>query len=125
MRRASWTAVAAGLVAALGFPPAASAETVVVDADGPHQCSGTAPRARTLPDAGGAASSGDTVEVPPGYYPEKPTFGQADVTIRGTGSGLALVVGRLTLSNAGNVSISRLVLQSADDTPLVVGSGTI
>jgi hypothetical protein len=125
MRRAAWTAVAAGLVVAVGFPAAAGAKTVVVDANGPNQCSGTAPQCRTLTDASGAASSGDTVEVHPGFYPEKPTFGQADITIRGTGSGLALVVGRLTLSNAGNVTISRLVLQSADETPLVVGSGTI
>ena len=118
-------AVAAGLIAALGVPAAASAKTVVVDANGPDQCSGTAPQCQTLTAASGAASSGDTVEVRPGYYPEKPTFGQANITITGTGSGLALVVGQLTLSNAGDVSISRLVLQSADDTPLVVGSGTI
>jgi hypothetical protein len=118
-------AAAVGLVAALGVPAAASAKTVVVDAHGADACSGTAPQCRTLTAASGVASSGDTVEVRPGYYPEKPTFGQADLTITGTGSGLALVVGQLTLSNAGNVSISRLVLQSADDTPLVVGSGTI
>jgi hypothetical protein len=41
MRRASWTAVAAGLVAALGLPAAASAKTVVVDANGPDQYMGS------------------------------------------------------------------------------------
>src|SRR3954469_7588418 len=98
MRRASWTAVAAGLLAAPGVPAAASAKTVVVDANGPDQCSGNAPRCQTLTPASGAAALGEPVRGRPGFYPEKPTFGQANITIPGTGSGLALVVGQLTLS---------------------------
>src|SRR5436190_22887827 len=125
MRRASWTLSRRGSSPHSAFPPQRARRRWSSTRTAPDQCSGTAPQCQTLTAASGAASSGDTVEVRPGYYPEKPTFGQANITITGTGSGLALVVGQLTLSNAGDVSISRLVLQSADDTPLVVGSGTI
>src|SRR4051794_10129441 len=123
MKRASWMAASVGMIAALAFPLAASAKTVVVDSNGPSgACGGTAPTCRTLTDASSSSVTmpGDTVEVRPGFYPESPTFGQQDVTIKGSGAGPVLVVGTLTVPTPGDVTISRLLLESADASPLVL-----
>ena len=120
MKRASWMAASVGMIAALACPLAASAKTVVVDSSGPTgACGGTAPTCRTLTDASSTSVTlpGDTVEVRPGFYPESPTFGQQDLTLKGTG-GPVLIVGTLTISNPGDVTVSRLLLESADGSPL-------
>jgi hypothetical protein len=122
MRRASWMAAAAGLVVALGVPAAASAKTVVVDAHGPDACSGTAPQCRTLTAASGVTGTGDTVEIHPGFYAESATFDRGPATIKGVGGGIALVVGRLAVTGDTNFTFSRIMVQSADDTPLAVQS---
>ena len=121
MKRASWMAASVGMMAVLGWPLAASAKTVVVDSNGPAgACGGTAPTCRTLTDASSSSVTlpGDTVEVRPGFYPESPTFGQQDLTLKGTGAGPVLIVGTLTVSNPGDVTVSRLLLESADGSPL-------
>ena len=121
MKRASWMAASVGMIAALACPLAASAKTVVVDSNGPTgACGGTAPTCRTLTDASSSSVTlpGDTVEVRPGFYPESPTFGQQDLALKGTGAGPVLIVGTLTISNPGDVTISRLLLESADGSPL-------
>jgi len=120
MKRALWMAASVGMIAALAFPLAASAKTVVVDSNRPSgACGGTAPTCRTLTDASSNTVTlpGDTVEVRPGFYPESPTFGQQDLTIKGTGAGPVLVVGTLTISNPGDVTISRRLVESADGAP--------
>ena len=114
-------AASVGMLAALACPLAASAKTVVVDSNGPSgACGGTAPTCCTLTDASSSSVTlpGDTVEVRPGFYPESPTFGQQDLTLKGTGAGPVLVVGTLTISNPGDVTISRLLLESADGSPV-------
>jgi hypothetical protein len=115
-------AASAGVVAAFAFPLAASAKTVVVDANGPSgACAGTAPTCRSLTEASSSTvtTPGDTIEVRPGFYAESATFGQGDLTIKGTGSGPVLVVGTLTLTNPGSATVSRLILENAGGTPLV------
>jgi len=121
MKRASWMAASVGMIVALACPLAASAKTVVVDSNGPAgACRGTAPTCRTLTDASSSSVTlpGDTVEVRPGFYPESPTFGQQDLTLKGAGAGRVLIVGTLTVSNPGDVTVSRLLLESADGSPL-------
>jgi hypothetical protein len=116
-------AVAAGLVAALAVPAAASAKTVVVDANGPDSCSGTAPQCRTMSDAAGVTAPGDTVEVHPGFYVGDATFDQRPAAIKGVGNGIALVVGKLAVTGDTNFTLSRIMVQSAD-TPLSIQSAT-
>jgi hypothetical protein len=120
-------AAAAGVTAALAFPLSASAKTVVVDSGAAAgACSGTAPVCKSLTEASSntVTAPGDTVEVHPGYYPESPTFGQRNLKVKGAGGSPILIVGTLSFTGAGSLTVSRLVIQSPS-TPLSINDDPV
>jgi hypothetical protein len=84
----------------------------------------TDPNCTTITAAAGVAAPGDTVQIKPGFYNESPTFGQSSLTVKGIGSGIVLVVGQLKATNASDFTLSRVIVQSADTTPVVITNAT-
>lgn len=86
------------LCAALLLPTAASAATIVVDADGTYDaatdgCDGTDPTFSTINAAHAAASDGDTIFVCPGVYNEPQINITKAITLQGSGAESTIIDG--------------------------------
>jgi hypothetical protein len=118
-------AAAVGVIGVLVAPAVAhAATTYTVDRAAGGGCTPADPNCGSITAAAGVAAPGDTVQIRPGFYNESPTFNQGNLTVKGIGLGIVLVAGQVKATNAQNFTISRLLLESADTTPLVItGAG--
>jgi hypothetical protein len=118
-------AAAAGVIGVLVAPAAAQATTYTVDPASGATCTPATPTCSTITAADNAAGPMDTIQIKPGFYNESPTFNQGDLTVKGIGSGVVLIVGQLKATNATAFTLSRVVVQSADGTPVAITNASL